>query len=557
MANQITSSGYAYDPAGNLKQDSNFKYTYDAWNRLVAVHKAYDDSLVAVYTYDGQGRRITKTVGDTTTHYYYDDAWRVVEEQQSVGSGEAAVTAQYLWSGGDRPVIKWADFVEGEATRTLYYTTDAFGKVTALVDGDSGTVVERYVYDPFGAVTFLQGNQEGQTEWAPTEVEGRADGTASAVGNEILYAGYRYDPETSLYQLRYRQYDPSTGRFLQRDPSGYNGTMNPYGYAGGNPVTSSDPMGLAAGAGGILDLNGYGSYRDMAGSVTLNGGVSGIITPVDPNRINSPGSQSTLSIPYYVSGSLQIAGGAYLCLQGLAFAAFTAETIVGVAGGLSMAGYGADLMSAGYNTLRTGTVQQTNTNKLATSAIVQTGVSPTDAQNYANYVELVGATAGSMGMSYYTAFRPPATLRVTPKAMPPATPVRQTALNATKWQEYERGIRTMYGETSFGVRQFQIVIDGKVVNGVADSLMEVNGKVIAVEAKFVKDWALSIRNPASPIGKSLFAQAEQLRMLQQAKMYSSAFDEVIYVSNSMELIGYYSRVFADNGLTNIRFICTH
>jgi hypothetical protein len=101
------------------------------------------------------------------------------------------------------------------------------------------------------------------------------------------------------------------------------------------------------------------------------------------------------------------------------------------------------------------------------------------------------------------------------------------------------------------------VIDGKVVNGVADSLMEVNGKVIAVEAKFVKDWALSIRNPASPIGKSLFAQAEQLRMLQQAKMYSSAFDEVIYVSNSMELIGYYSRVFADNGLTNIRFICTH
>ena len=54
MANQITSSGYAYDPAGNLKQDSNFKYTYDAWNRLVEVNKAYDNSLVAGYTYDGQ-----------------------------------------------------------------------------------------------------------------------------------------------------------------------------------------------------------------------------------------------------------------------------------------------------------------------------------------------------------------------------------------------------------------------------------------------------------------------------------------------------------------------
>ena len=117
--------------------------------------------------------------------------------------------------------------------------------MTALVDGDTGAVVERYVYDPYGAVTFLQGNQEGQTEWAPTVVEGYADGTASVVASEVLYAGYRYDPETALYQLRNRQYDPSTGRFLQRDPSGYNGTMNQYGYAGGNPVTASDPMGLA------------------------------------------------------------------------------------------------------------------------------------------------------------------------------------------------------------------------------------------------------------------------------------------------------------------------
>jgi RHS repeat-associated protein len=101
------------------------------------------------------------------------------------------------------------------------------------------------VYDPYGAVTFLQGNATGQTQWSPTVVAGHAAGTASAADNDILYAGYRYDPETSLYQLRNRQYDPSTGRFLQRDPSGYNGTMNPYGYCGGNPVTASDPMGLA------------------------------------------------------------------------------------------------------------------------------------------------------------------------------------------------------------------------------------------------------------------------------------------------------------------------
>jgi RHS repeat-associated protein len=210
------------------------------------VHKASDDSLVATYAYDGQGRRVSKTVDDTTTHYYYDTSWRVVEERVAYGSGEAMATAQYLYRpGSDTPVLEWFFLNGGEFIEPMYYTTDAFGKVTALVDGHDGMVLERYVYDPYGAVTFLQGNQYGQTEWMPTEVEDCAAGTASTVASEILYAGYRYDPETSLYQLRNRQYDPSTGRFLQRDPSGYNGTMNLYGYAGGNPVTASDPMGLS------------------------------------------------------------------------------------------------------------------------------------------------------------------------------------------------------------------------------------------------------------------------------------------------------------------------
>jgi RHS repeat-associated protein len=257
-ANEITATGYTYDAAGNLTQDSSFKYIYDAWNRLAEVHNASDDMPVVSYSYDGLGRRIEKCTYDSSidlmadTQYFYDTSWRVVEERRwAVGDEFLAMSAQYLWRPGtDTPIMKWADFDNDSAVEGAYYTTDAFGKVTALIDCDTGAVVERYVYDPYGAVIFLQGNQTGQTQWAPTVVAGRAAGTISAVGNEILYAGYRYDPETSLYQLRNRQYDPSTGRFLQRDPSGYNGTMNAYGYCGGNPVTASDPMGL-----GTLDEN--------------------------------------------------------------------------------------------------------------------------------------------------------------------------------------------------------------------------------------------------------------------------------------------------------------
>lgn len=41
-------------------------------------------------------------------------------------------------------------------------------------------------------------------------------------------------------------YDPGTGRFTQEDPIGLAGGMNLYGFAGGDPVNFSDPLGLMA-----------------------------------------------------------------------------------------------------------------------------------------------------------------------------------------------------------------------------------------------------------------------------------------------------------------------
>ena len=50
-----------------------------------------------------------------------------------------------------------------------------------------------------------------------------------------------------LYYNRYRDYDTTTGRYIQADPIGLSGDPNPYLYALGNPVTGVDPWGLNAG----------------------------------------------------------------------------------------------------------------------------------------------------------------------------------------------------------------------------------------------------------------------------------------------------------------------
>ena len=119
--------------------------------------------------------------------------------------------------------------------------------------GDSGVgyVVERYRYDPYGKVTVLHGEKDTSDPENPIYYDKDGDVTewdedtgGSDWDNEILYCGYRYDPETALYHVRERMYHPTLGRWLQRDPIGYVDGMSLYEYVGSCPLAEVDPLGL-------------------------------------------------------------------------------------------------------------------------------------------------------------------------------------------------------------------------------------------------------------------------------------------------------------------------
>jgi len=114
--------------------------------------------------------------------------------------------------------------------------------------------VERYRYDAYGKVTFLAGAKDlagnPTAEWTVRN--------ASIADNQVLYCGYRFDPETGLYQVRHRMLHPTAGRWMQRDPMRYVDGANLVEYGRSSPVNAVDPRGTISWYGGSCVAVGGG-----------------------------------------------------------------------------------------------------------------------------------------------------------------------------------------------------------------------------------------------------------------------------------------------------------
>jgi RHS repeat-associated protein len=237
--NQLTSwngTTLSYDLNGNLTGYGSQTFTWNDRNQLSATSAGSSS-----FTYDGMGRRLSKTVEGTTTKFLYDGA-NAVQEQNS---GNSATANLFTGLGIDQAFSRQ---VVGGATSSLL--TDALGSTIALGDAN-GAVQTSYIYEPFGAVT-----SSGATNT-----------------NGYQFTGRENDGSTGLYFNRARYYNPSFGRFISEDPLGFPGGPDPnlYAYVANSPVSFADPLGLDPSNGcGFLWFgclaNSFGGFFSSLGS---------------------------------------------------------------------------------------------------------------------------------------------------------------------------------------------------------------------------------------------------------------------------------------------------
>ena len=115
---------------------------------------------------------------------------------------------------------------QGATPQVKSYLTDALGSVIATAKADQSLEVG-YAFSPYG-----------QTQ--KVGVENQQPGSE----NSSQYTG-RENDGNGLYFYRARYYDPVLKRFISEDPIGLAGGINSHAYVEGDPVSNTDPTGLA------------------------------------------------------------------------------------------------------------------------------------------------------------------------------------------------------------------------------------------------------------------------------------------------------------------------
>ncbi len=186
------------------------------------------------FSYDHRSRRTGKAlstwngsayVAQSTNKFAYDD-WNLLGELNHTNK----LVRSYLWGSDLTGAIQGAGGVGGllainvASNGVQFAAMDANGNVSALLNATNGMLSAQYEYSPFGELLRTSGS--------------------TAKANPLGFSTKYQDDESDFLYYGFRYYNPSTGRWLNRDPLEEKGGRNLYGFVVNNPISSIDPVGL-------------------------------------------------------------------------------------------------------------------------------------------------------------------------------------------------------------------------------------------------------------------------------------------------------------------------
>ena len=282
---------YAYDAGGNPTVLRGMALTWGEGRRLKRIAATAGE---VTFAYDSDGKRVRKTSGENTTTYYYNGNVLSGLVRRAAGSTGVGTTVQFVYDTQGKPFM-----LRLNGKTDYFYLYNGLGDVIGLVDS-SNQVVVRYQYNSWGKVTSTQDTS----------------GVSLATLNPFRYRKYVHDPETGLYCLGSRYYDPEVGRFVNADdPSTIFAkpqelySKNLYVYCDNNPIIRKDVQGyfpipcivgavvgaVVSGFSYVLSSGGEIDGVELAKSC-LVGAVSGALAPLEPVRSIKKGYLAVASV---------------------------------------------------------------------------------------------------------------------------------------------------------------------------------------------------------------------------------------------------------------------
>ena len=255
ISNSGTSGGggsFTHDTNGSLTRDGLSTLDIDYNDRNLTSRISSGGATLAEYEYLADGTKLRALDGGGNGYQYRGS---LIYTQTAGQTGSPAITLDCAVTSAGRIVRE--NTADGSSTyKVQHYLRDHLGSVRAVIDGDTGTVIEASDYYPFGKRIQVTAPVSEPVEGSQHAAEPAVAPVATATSEASTSSPNRWhfsgkESQSFLYanipllDFGARMYNPTIARWTTSDPMSekYYG-ISPYVYCLGNPISIIDPNGM-------------------------------------------------------------------------------------------------------------------------------------------------------------------------------------------------------------------------------------------------------------------------------------------------------------------------